>query len=220
MRHGESTANEAGVLAGRDDTVDLTDRGLVQVREARALVPELTGEKKLSVFSSPIHRCVRTAEELVARDDGQGPTVPFAVLDDLSEVDYGDWTGRSIRALLKEPLWETVRRNPSLAQFPGGESLTEVAARARRALTGMYAAAKADEANAVVLVSHGDVIKLMLAHALGLDVDLFQRIAVAPASVSRFVIGKADSVPPMTVTMVGATSRGRRAEARAPGGGR
>lgn len=219
MRHGESTANAAGVLAGRDDSVDLTDRGLVQVREARDLVPELAGEKKLSVFTSPIHRCVRTAEELVT-PDGTARTVPLTVLDDLSEVDYGEWTGRPIRELLKEPLWETVRRTPSRARFPGGESLAEVAARARRALTRAHDAAVAEEAKTIVLVSHGDVIKLMLAHALGLEVDLFQRIAVAPASVSRFVVGKADSVPPMTVTMVGATSRGRRAEARQPGGGR
>lgn len=219
MRHGESTANAAGVLAGRDDTVDLTDRGLVQVREARALVPELAGEKKLSVFTSPIHRCVRTAEELVAAD-GDAPSVPFSVLDDLSEVDYGEWTGRSIRALLKEPLWDTVRRTPSVARFPGGESLAEVAARSHSALTRACELAAAEGTKAVVLVSHGDVIKLMLAHALGLEVDLFQRIAVAPASVSRFVVGKAESVPPMTVTMLGATARGRRAEARQPGGGR
>lgn len=219
MRHGESTANAAGVLAGRDDTVDLTDRGLVQVREARALVPELTGEKKLSVFTSPIHRCLRTAHELVGTDD-DAPSLPVSVLHDLSEVDYGEWTGRSIRELLKEPLWETVRRTPSAARFPGGESLAEVADRSRSALTRACEQATAEGAKAVVLVSHGDVIKLMLAHALGLEVDLFQRIAVAPASVSRFVVGKAASVPPMTVTMLGATAGGRRAEARQPGGGR
>jgi len=223
VRHGESTANAAGVLAGRDDAVELTDRGRAQVREARELIPELAGDRPVDVLTSPIRRCVMTAEELVAAASADAP--PHAaprvvVLDELAEVDYGDWTGRAIRELLTEPLWETVRTTPSLARFPGGESLAEVAARARAALASTCDRAKEDGAEAVVLVSHGDVIKLMLAHALDLDVDRFQRIAVAPASVSRLVVGKAEAVPPMTVTMLGATARGRRAATRQPGGGR
>lgn len=218
MRHGESTANAGGVLAGRDDSVELTDQGRTQVREARDLIPELTGDRPAAVFSSPIRRCLMTADELVA--EVQSPPGPCTVLEDLSEVDYGEWTGRTIRDLLKEPLWETVRATPSRARFPGGESLAEVAVRSRSALESACEQARASDAEAAILVSHGDVIKMMLAHALGMEVDRFQRIAVAPASVSRLVVGRAGSVPPMTVTMLGATARGRRAQARRPGGGR
>lgn len=218
MRHGESTANAGGVLAGRDDSVELTDQGRTQVREARDLIPELTGDRPAAVFSSPIRRCLMTADELAAGP--QSSRSPVTVLEDLSEVDYGDWTGRRIRDLLAEPLWETVRATPSRARFPGGESLAEVAVRSRAALSTACEQATDAGAKTAVLVSHGDVIKLMLAHALGMEVDLFQRIAVAPASVSRLAVGRTGSIPPMTVTMLGATARGRRAQARKPGGGR
>ena len=218
MRHGESTANAGGVLAGRDDSVELTDQGRTQVHEARDLIPELTHDQPAAVFSSPIRRCLMTADELTA--GVQSPLDPVTVLEDLSEVDYGDWTGRKIRDLLKEPLWETVRATPSLARFPGGESLAEVAVRSRTALESASEQARDAGAKAAILVSHGDVIKMMLAHALGMEVDRFQRIAVAPASVSRLVVGRTGSVPPMTVTMLGSTARGRRAQATRPGGGR
>ena len=225
MRHGESTANAAGVLAGRDHGVDLTDRGVEQVREARALVPEIAdADAAVTVLSSPIHRCVRTTEELLAVPELAAPdhAAPrsYGVLDELAEVEYGDWTGRPIKELLREPLWKTVRTTPSRARFPGGESLAEVAARSRSALESACRAAEETSSTALVLVSHGDVIKLMLAHALGLEVDRFQRIAVSPASVSRIAVGKPQSHPPMTVTMPGATARGRRAQTQAPGGGR
>ncbi|SMY10873.1 histidine phosphatase family protein [Brevibacterium jeotgali] len=232
VRHGESTANAGGVLAGRDDSVELTDQGRTQVREARDLIPELTSDRPAAVFSSPIRRCLMTAHELMnvhepiaaadpaASPQSRGPHSPCTVLQDLSEVDYGDWTGRRIRDLLDEPLWETVRAAPSRARFPGGESLAEVALRSRSALESACEQARDSGAKVAILVSHGDVIKLMLAHALGMEVDCFQRIAVAPASVSRLMVGKNGSVPPMTVTMLGATARGRRAQARQPGGGR
>lgn len=224
MRHGESTANAAGVLAGRDHAVDLTDRGVTQVREARALVPELDGDAPLTVLTSPIHRCVRTTHELLEVTGPESATAGaaphYAILDDLAEVEYGDWTGRPIKQLLREPLWQTVRTTPSRARFPAGESLAEVAARSAHALESACRTAREAGSKTLVLVSHGDVIKLMLAHALGLEVDRFQRIAVAPASVSRIAVGKPESHPPMTVTMLGATARGRRAQARAPGGGR
>ncbi len=217
VRHGESTANAAGVLAGRDDAVELTEQGLTQVREARDLIPELAGERRAAVFSSPIRRCRMTADALLAP---HAPHPAYTVLEDLSEVDYGEWTGRRIRDLLEEPLWETVRSAPSRARFPGGESLAEVAVRSRTALETACEQAREAGARSAILVSHGDVIKLILAHALGMEVDRFQRIAVAPASVSRLAVGRAGSVPPMTVTMLGATARGRRAQAQRPGGGR
>ncbi|WP_051297730.1 histidine phosphatase family protein [Brevibacterium album] len=220
IRHGESTANTAGVLAGRSDDVALTERGREQVAEARALVPELR-EPSVPVLTSPIARCVSTAR-ILADDDGRA-----VVLEALAEVDYGDWTGRSIADLLREELWRTVRSVPSRARFPGGESLSEVYVRARLALAAARVRAEEAGAGAVVLVSHGDVIKLALAHALGVELDQFQRIAVAPASVSRILLapaprdgGEAVHGPPMTVTMLGATAAGRTAQGSVPGGGR
>ncbi|WP_291798584.1 MULTISPECIES: histidine phosphatase family protein [Brevibacterium] len=218
VRHGESTANVAGVLAGRSNDVALTERGREQVAGARVLVPEL-GVPEVPVLTSPIARCVATARILLEAE-GREAREPD-VLDALAEVDYGEWTGRGIAELLREELWQTVRTSPSRARFPGGESLPEVAERTRAALAAAVRRGEEAQAETVVLVSHGDVIKLALAHALGVELDRFQRIAVAPASVSRIRVDAGDGHgPPMTVTMLGATAAGRRAEAAVPGGGR
>jgi len=111
-------------------------------------------------------------------------------LEDLGEVRYGDWTGRTLAQLSKTKLWRSVQATPSTVRFPGGESLLEVQQRAVRQAT---AIAAAHPRGTVALVSHGDVIRLLLAHFAGLHVDLFQRLVVAPASVS--VVTAGDWIP-------------------------
>jgi probable phosphomutase (TIGR03848 family) len=104
----------------------------------------------------------------------------------LTECDYGEWQGRQLRELAKLALWKVVQSNPSAATFPGGESLAQMQARAVDAVRRRDAAVTAAHgAGAVwVAVSHGDVIKSLLADALGMHLDLFQRIQVDPASIS------------------------------------
>jgi probable phosphomutase (TIGR03848 family) len=174
LRHGRSTANTAGILAGRSAGVLLDETGREQ---AEAVAARLSGVRLDALVSSPMERCQQTVAPLAA---ATGLTV--RIEPRLAEVDYGDWTGRPLKDLGGEDLWRTVQAHPSAAVFPNGEGLAAVGVRAVAAIRELVAQYGPD---AVVLVcSHGDVIKSVLADALGLHLDGFQRIVVAPASLS------------------------------------
>lgn len=178
LRHGRSTANTGGVLAGRSLGVSLDDHGLTQAATA---AERLAGLRLSAVVSSPMERCQQTAGPLLADRD-----VPLRLDEGLTECDYGTWTGKPIKELLNEPLWRTVQQHPSAVTFPEGESMAGLAARAVATVRRIDAEVEqADGAGAVwVAVSHGDVIKALLADALGMHLDLFQRLHVDPASIS------------------------------------
>jgi probable phosphomutase (TIGR03848 family) len=185
LRHGRTTANTGGVLAGWTPGVQLDETGLAQVQ---AVGERLATVPLAAVVSSPLERCRQTAEAVVA---GRG----LAVQDDdrLGEARYGDWTGRTLKELVKEPLWRVVQQHPSAAVFPGpeGEGLAQTQARAVAAVRSWNQTLGPD---AVWLAcSHGDVIKAILADALGLHLDQFQRIVVDPASIS--VVAYTDTRP-------------------------
>jgi probable phosphomutase (TIGR03848 family) len=185
LRHGRTTANTGGVLAGWTPGVGLDETG---VQQAQAVAERLATVPLAAVVSSPLERCRQTAELLVAGRD-------LAVRTDerLGEARYGDWTGRPIKELVKEPLWKVVQQHPSAAVFPGpeGEGLAQTQARAVAAVRAWNAELAKD---AVWLAcSHGDVIKAVLADALGMHLDSFQRIVVDPASIS--VISYTDTRP-------------------------
>jgi len=180
VRHGRTTANAGGMLAGRTPGVRLDETGRGQATRA--------GERMVSVplaavVSSPLERCRQTAKALLAARQG---AVPLTTERGLTECDYGEWQGRAIKELAKEPLWKVVQAQPSAAVFPGGESMQAMQARAVGAVRRLDAAIEAEHgADAVwVAVSHGDIIKSILADALGMHLDLFQRLHVDPASVS------------------------------------
>lgn len=178
LRHARSAANGSGVLAGRTAGVGLDETGTSQARElTRRLEPVTLSE----LVVSPLQRCRDTVDEL-AGQRGLTPTVD----DRLAEVDYGDWTGRTIKELSQEPLWTVVQQHPSAAVFPGGEGLAHVQARAVAAVREHDARITAEHGPGAVwaMCSHGDVIKSVLADALGLHLDGFQRIVVEPCSVS------------------------------------
>ncbi len=114
------------------------------------------------------------------------PSLRVATDKGLVECDYGEWQGRLLKDLAKEPLWKTVQTQPSAATFPGGESLGAMQARVVDAVRRRDAAVERDHGPGAVwvAVSHGDLVKALLADALGMHLDLFQRIHVDPASVS------------------------------------
>ncbi|MTD13936.1 MSMEG_4193 family putative phosphomutase [Nakamurella sp. YIM 132087] len=182
LRHGRSTANTAGVLAGRSDGVSLDDHGTTQADGVPGRLATVTFDR---LISSPLLRCWQTLAPLAAATG-----VPVEIDDRFAEVDYGDWTGRKLSELAKEPLWRTVQAQPSLAVFPGGEGLATVGTRAATAVRDVVRAA--GEHDVLLVCSHGDVIKAILADALGLHLDGFQRIVVAPASISviRYTPGR------------------------------
>ncbi|WP_410670223.1 histidine phosphatase family protein [Amycolatopsis sp. cmx-4-68] len=178
LRHGKSTANGSGVLAGRSPKVNLDDTGRAQ---AENLVARLDGVPLAGLVVSPMLRCKQTVGPLAAARGLEKVVEPG-----LSEVDYGEWTGKELRHLAKEPLWRVVQAHASAAVFPGGEGLAAMQARsvaAVRAHDRRIAAEHGDHA-VWLLCSHGDVIKSILADALGQHLDAFQRIVVDPASIS------------------------------------
>ncbi|MGO9353167.1 MAG: histidine phosphatase family protein, partial [Mycobacterium sp.] len=178
LRHGRSTSNTAGVLAGRSEGVDLDDKG----REQAAGLIDRIGELPIrAVVSSPMLRCRRTVEPLA-----EALCLEPLIDDRFSEVDYGEWTGRKIGELAKEPLWSVVQAHPSAAVFPGGEGLAQVQARAVAAVR-EHDRRLAQEHGGDVLwlaCTHGDVIKSVIADAYGIHLDGFQRVTADPASVS------------------------------------
>jgi probable phosphomutase (TIGR03848 family) len=179
-RHGRTTANAAGVLAGRSKGVDLDEHGVAQ---ARAAAERLAGLPVAAIVTSPLERCRQTARELNA---GQQARLRVSTDRGLLECDYGEWTGRELKALAKEPMWRTVQAHPSAAAFPGGESMAAMAARAVATVRRWDARIEQEHGPEAVwvAVSHGDVIKAILADALGMHLDAFQRIVVDPASLS------------------------------------
>lgn len=184
VRHARTTANAGGTLAGRAPGVGLDDTGRAQVE---ALAQRLAPLPLVEVVSSPLERCRETAAGVVATGGTRAVPRPQVRLDDrLSECDYGDWTGRPLKELAKDRLWPAVQAHPSSVRFPGGESMREMQ---QRAVDGVREvdARIADEHGPDALwaaVSHGDVIKSLLADALGVHLDAFQRIVVDPCSVS------------------------------------
>jgi probable phosphomutase (TIGR03848 family) len=217
VRHGRTTANATGVLAGRTAGVKLDEIGRGQADrtgERLAVVP-LVG-----IVSSPLERCRQTARAVLKHQDGT-PELSFD--RDITECDYGEWQGARLADLAKEDLWKVVQSHPSAATFPGGESLGAMQARSVAAIRRHDAAVEAEHGPRAVwvAVSHGDIIKSILADALGMHLDLFQRIHVNPASVSIVQYGASRPVVAATNTDAGDLSWLRAAPAAddAPVGG-
>jgi probable phosphomutase (TIGR03848 family) len=189
VRHGRTTANATGVLAGRQAGVRLDDAGAEQVRHAADRLAPLPLAR---VVTSPLERCRQTARAVLAVQAGEPA---LRTERGLNECDYGAWQGEKLSTLSRRKLWRVVQQQPSAAAFPDGESLAAMASRAVEAVR-RHDREVEDEhgASAVwVAVSHGDVIKAVLADALGSHLDQFQRIQVDPASLS--VVRYTDSRP-------------------------
>ncbi|MFC5817869.1 histidine phosphatase family protein [Nonomuraea harbinensis] len=172
-RHG-LTDLTGPVLAGRTPGVHLSDAGRAQ---AAALAERIAGVRLDAIVSSPLERCRETAETVAA---GRG--LPVETDERLLECDYGDWTGRELKELAKDPLWPVVQAHPSAAVFPGGEAMTAMQYRAVAAIRGWNR--RLGEKAVYLACSHGDVIKAIVADALGLHLDQFQRITADPAALT------------------------------------
>jgi probable phosphomutase (TIGR03848 family) len=179
VRHGRSTANTAGLLAGWTPGVSLDDHGAAQ---AAALPGRLAGLPLAAAVSSPLERCAQTLAPLLAAR----PELPLHTDERIGECHYGDWSGRKLSELAGEPLMEVVQQHPSAAAFPGGESLRAMQQRAVEAVRDWNARIEEEHGlDAVyVMCSHGDIIKSLVADALGMHLDLFPRVSVEPCSVT------------------------------------
>jgi probable phosphomutase (TIGR03848 family) len=189
LRHGRTTANSSGVLAGRTPGIGLDDYGTAQ---AAALPARLAGIPLAAAVHSPLQRCAQTLAPLIAAR----PELPVHAEERITECDYGEWTNRKLKELAEEPLMATVREQPAAVVFPGGESLRAVQSRVVDAARD-WDARMADEhgADAVWLMcTHGDNIKAIVADAIGLHLDLFQRLLPHPASVTAIHYGRSPAL--------------------------
>lgn len=177
LRHA-TTDHTGKRLSGWTPGIHLGEKGL---QEARALAERLAPVELHAIYSSPLERCQETAAA-VAEPRG----LKVSTIEDVGEVRYGDWTGKELSELAKTDLWRTVQFHPSGARFPEGESIHEMQTRAVLACERLRAAHPGET---VAVCSHADVIKAVVAHYLGMHLDLFQRLVVGTASVTALGLG-------------------------------
>ncbi len=176
IRHATNDWVHKGLLAGWTPGVHLNEDGRVQ---AKALGERLAAAEFDAIYSSPLERALETAEAVAAPHG-----LDVRIHEGIGEVQYGKWNGRSLRELVKQPLWRSVQIYPSGTRFPNGETIGEMQARVMNALDEIRAA----HPNGIVaVVAHADVIKAAVAYYVGVPLDLFQRLVISPASVT--VIG-------------------------------
>jgi probable phosphoglycerate mutase len=177
LRHAV-TEHTGARLSGWTPGLHLSEEGQ---RQAKELAGRLEAVPLDAVYASPLERCQETAAAVAG---AKGLNVE--TLEDVIEVRYGDWTGRTLKELAKEPLWKVVQATPSAARFPDGESIFEMQARAVLAVERLR---EAHPKQTVAVCSHADVIKALVCHYLGMHLDLVQRVVVSPASVTAIAFG-------------------------------
>ena len=177
LRHAHSVANEKGILAGRASGVSLSTKGIEQ---AALLSSRLGNARFKDIRISPLERCLATIEPWLQSQDA-ALRKKILIDPNISEVDYGDWTGKKLLALSLRKEWRVVQNTPSKMMFPNGEGLLQVQ---QRAETALHQSIKKAGSGVSLIVSHGDVIKSLIATALELDLDKFQKIVIDPASIS------------------------------------
>ena len=174
IRHAHSTANAAGVLSGRLPEVHLSKTGQEQAKRLAERLGKLTISK---VQVSPMERCAETLEPWLIK---YGKNVAVVSDQNLVEVDYGKWSGKKLAVLSRAKLWRKIQSQPSSVTFPEGESLAQMQVRAMQSVHNFFDS----DLELMIMVSHGDVIKAIVASALGMHLDDFQRIVIDPASIT------------------------------------
>lgn len=179
IRHAVNDFVKTGKLAGWTPGVHLNDEGKAQ---AEALGKRLADAPIKHLYASPLERTMETAEAIRQHH----PQLEIKHQEGIGEVRYGDWEGQEISKLAQRKMWQVVQEYPSRAYFPNGETMRGVQERAVNAIEQLAAAHPRD---LVAVVSHADLIKMILAHYLGMHLDVFQRIVISPASISTLMLG-------------------------------
>jgi probable phosphoglycerate mutase len=179
VRHGENEFVAKGRLAGRLPGVHLNDNGR---KQAEAVANALGKAPIRAVYSSPMERCMETAQPLAT-----ALGMEVTPLDGIIEVDFGTWQDKTLKQLRRRKLWKVVQANPSRMRFPGGETFADAQLRIVQTLEDLCQQHPKD---LIACFSHSDLIKLALSYYLGQPLDLFQRIMIAPASISTLHLGE------------------------------
>jgi len=178
IRHG-LTPHTNERLSGWLPGISLSDAGLAQ---AEGLAARMGPVKLDAIYASPLERCVETARPLAS-----SKKLRVRIREELGEVRYGDWEGKRLRTLAKTKLWRQVMASPSRARFPGGETLAETQA---RCVAAVEALSVRHDRDAVAVVTHADVIRVVIAYYAGIHLDLYQRLVISPVSVSVLWVGQ------------------------------
>ncbi len=179
IRHAVNDYVKTGKLAGRLAGVHLNEEGTAQ---AEALGRRLADAPLNCIYSSPMERTMETAAAIAAHH----PRLKVQTREEISEVDYGDWQDKAIGELQRRKMWGVVQEYPSRAVFPNGETMRAAQVRIVNAIE---AIARQHPEQMIALVFHADLIKMALAHYLGMHLDVFQRIVISPASISALHLG-------------------------------
>jgi probable phosphoglycerate mutase len=171
LRHAESEANAKGILAGRDYSVNLTAKGFKDSRKIKSRLSKIDFTR---VYSSPITRCVQTVTPYL----DSNPRIEITLTESLIEMDYGNWSGKKIAALSKKKEWSLIQNRPGEFTFPNGESFQEMRRRVKSFLNSLI-----ETDGPILIVSHGDIIKMALTITLDLPLNKFQNFVVTPASI-------------------------------------
>ena len=190
VRHGV-TATTGKVLPGRAAGLHLSDEGRLQAEGAAKRIKALS--RVSAIYSSPLERARETAMPIA-----RARRLPIRIDRGLLECNFGEWTGEKLRRLSRLPEWDIVQRHPSAFRFPGGESFTELQTRITNAIARLVAQ---HPGRIIVAVSHADPIKTAVAHALGMPLDLFQRIVIGTASITAIAYGRTNATA-LTVNSV------------------
>ena len=172
LRHAQSVANTKGILAGQDDSVELSKTGFNQ---AKSLTSYLSAVKFSKVYSSPLTRCIQTITPFMEKN----PKIDFQVDNRVIEMNYGKWSGQKLAILSKSSKWKQVQNNPAGFTFPQGESFKSMRKRVDLALDDLKSMK-----GPILVVTHGDIIKMAIASSLGLPINRFQSFVVEPASLT------------------------------------
>jgi probable phosphoglycerate mutase len=179
IRHAVNEWVKTGKLAGWTAGVHLNEDGQEQ---ATALGKRLAEVPLNAIYSSPLERTVETAQAIVQHHS----KLTLQIEAGIGEVRYGKWQGKELKKLAKKKLWYAVQHFPSRVQFPEGESMRGAQIRAVDTIERLR---NSHEKELIAVVSHSDVIKMIVAHYMGMHLDMFQRIAIAPASITSIAIG-------------------------------
>lgn len=184
VRHGENDYVKKGRLAGRLPGVHLNEKGRSQAKIlAEAMVRKMVEAPVRAVYSSPLERTMETAEPIA---EALGHEVIPRV--GLIETDYGEWQNKTLKGLRRLKLWRVVQHTPSMSRFPGGESFAEAQHRICQEIETLCQ--QHEQKDVIVCVTHADPIKLAVAFYIGMPLDTFQRLSVAPASLTALHIGE------------------------------
>jgi probable phosphomutase (TIGR03848 family) len=180
LRHGHSAANAAGTLTGQLPGVELSKKGQ---SDAIELIERIGPRRIDHLHLSPIQRCQLTIDPWL-RSKNSSSLKSLEIIDGVSEIDFGKWSGRKLSSLRREPLWKDVQARPSIVTFPDGESFRKVQRRAVMAVEEIRSMRGKDDVH--LIVSHSDTIKLIVANYLGMKLDKFQSLQIDPASFTIF----------------------------------